>query len=217
MAEFTTPQGVRDYLVTQNSSGQWGDALLGSNIAVASAMLQRMTRRQFEPQGSNSAVLTKTFTSAGRSYLVIPDLREVVGDVTLNGSILTSNESYFLHPDHRQSGVYVGIEFPNARMGSHRDWFDRNYDHPLWGARYSTLPNNLSIPGRWGHVPLPTELIGATNVYAGWLTLRTDALLGGMSQTPEGTITDLSVLPTEVRRFVDEWKIDPSPVATVAY
>ena len=57
---------VRDYLVITDTSGQWSSSLIGSNIAAASGNLQRWTGRQFEPQGSNTAV-TKRFSTHGRT------------------------------------------------------------------------------------------------------------------------------------------------------
>lgn len=215
MAEFTTPDNVRDYLQATSVSGQWSNAFIGSNIAAASNNLQRWTHRQFEPQGSNFLV-TKKLTTLGRSFLVIPDCRSLQA-VRLNGAALVENESYYLHPDRMQSGVFVGIEFPNrqAFLRTH-DWFDRGYDFPEFSRRLLTgLPNDLELASiEWGHLPYPDSLLHASNALAAFYTIRPDALLSGARQSPEGNVFDLSRLPLEVQGFVNDWKLsDPEVIA----
>ena len=212
MANFVDPQAVRDYLQSTGVTGQWSNELLGSNIAAASGFLQRRTNRQFEPQGSNVAV-TKVFSTYGQESIVIPDLRSASA-VSLNDNALDANSTYYLIPDRNNSGVFVGIRFPQERR---TNWaglntFDINYNHLRWGVRYDPLPNNVSITGVWGHEPYPPELLHATKVLAGFYTLRSDALLSGARQTPEGNIFDLSKLPLEVQSFVADWKIEESVV-----
>lgn len=210
MAEFTVPERVRDYLSATAQTGQWSDATLGSNIAAASGNLQRWTHRQFEPLGSNVAV-TKTFTTLGRAYLVIPDCRSVSA-VRLNGAELEQDVTFFLQPDRMQSGVFVGIELPDRNAFNYlrtHDWFDRGYDLPEYRRRLvSGLPNDLAIDStQWGHDPLPAELQHACAVLAAFYSIRPDALLSGARQTPEGNVFDLSRLPLEVQGFVNDWKL----------
>lgn len=215
MANFVDPQVIRDYLQVTGVTGQWSNSLIGSNVAAASNNLQNWTHRQFEPQGSNTAV-TKSFSTAGMASVTIPDLRAVT-TMSLNGSDLVANETYYLISDRNQSGVFVGIEFPGAR----RTWspglntFDINYNHMRWG-RYDTLPSNLSITGVWGHFPYPPELLHATTVLAGYYTLRPDALLGGaVNRLEQGVIFDLSRYPIEVQTFVEQWRIESPMVVAV--
>lgn len=215
MAEFCVPDNVRDYLQAESVSGQWSDPQLGSNIAAASGNLQRWTHRQFEPQGSNFTV-TKTFSTMGRSYLVIPDCRSVSA-VRLHGAALEADTSYFLQPDRMQDGYFVGIEFPSQRALLHsNDWFDRGYDLPEYRRRLvSGQPNDLQIDSSaWGHDPYPPELIHAAAVLAAFYTIRPDALLSGARQTPEGNVFDLSRLPLEVQGFVNDWRLSDAPVVS---
>lgn len=209
MAEFVSTAMVRDYLVATNTTGQWSDGLIGSNITAASGNLQRWTGRQFEPQGSNTAV-TKKFSTRGRSYLTIPDLRSV-SSVTHNSSALTVDETVYFLPDRRAPDVYTAVQIPGLRSDqdyrSRSDWFDRNLDHWYWRGRLWEIPNDLLITGVWGHLPYPTELLHATKVLAAFYTIRPDALLSGARQTPEGNVFDLSRLPMEVQAFVDDWKL----------
>lgn len=209
MAEFVTPDIVRNFLVAnETASGQWSDSLIGSNIASASANLQRWTNRQFEPQGSNAAV-KKTFTTMGRSYLVLPDLQSA-SSVELNAATLTADSTYYLVPDRQNSGVFIGIELPGTNdFLSSSEWFDRGYDDPLFRARLRQgLPNDLVIWGVWGHAVYPAELQHAATVLAGYYTLRTDALLSGtVNRLDSGVVFDLSGLPREVRDFVSDWRI----------
>lgn len=201
---------VRDYLTVTGSSGQWSDGLIGSNITAARSTLQRMTNRQFEPQGSNTAV-TKRFSSRGRTFMVIPDL--VSGSVTHNGSSLTEGETVYFIPDRMAPHVYTAIQLPGLRNGgdyrSYPDWFDRNYDSWWWRGRLHDIPNDVSITGQWGHSPYPDDFLLAWKALAAFLTLRTDALLSGAVQRiNEGVIFDLSRMPLEVQNFVREWKLE---------
>lgn len=209
MAEFIVPDNVRDYLTVTGVTGQWSNAVIGSNIAAASGNLQRWTNRQFEVQGSNSAV-TKKFTTHGRAFLVIPDLQRA-DLVRLDGVTLTEDTSFWLVPDRHQTGVFVGIELLPRRAAYTRrpDRFDVTYPR----YRYDTLPNDLVITGVWGHEPYPSELLHATTVLAAYYTKRPDAVLGGVSLTPQGNEIDLSQLPREVADFIRDWKLDDPMVS----
>lgn len=203
-----TPAMVRDYLQVTGNSGQWSDGLIGSNITAARSTLQRMTNRQFEPQGSNTAV-TKTFSTRGRTYVTIPDLQSA-SSVTLHDTTLGTDQ-YHLIPDRMNTGVYTAVQIPGNRdygdYRSHSDWFDRNLDSWWWRGRLHDRPNDLEIAGQWGHSPYPDDFLLAWKVMAAYLTIRTDALLSGaVNRLNEGVIFDLSRLPIEVQNFVTEWK-----------
>jgi hypothetical protein len=204
MATFVTPANVRTYLGITATTGQYADALIGSNINAASDFLQRRTGRQFEYQGSN---VEKRFTTGGAAALSIPDLL-TASSVTLQGSDLVAESGYWLVPDRNNTGTYTAIQFrPFGRYDyrSNPEWFDRNLDSWRWPL--SSLPNDLVITGEWGHRSLPPELLHATVVLAGYYTKRSDAVLSGGLQTPEGNIFDLSNLPVEVSTFIEGWKL----------
>lgn len=208
MASFVSITEVRDYLTVTNTSGQWSEGLIGSNIRAASNNLQRWSRRQFEAQTAT----TKTFTTLGREYIVIPDLRTATS-VSINDSTLTADVSYHLQPDRLQTGVYVGIEIPSGKnLYRSADAFDRNYDSWMWQGR-SHNPNDLVIVGDWGHSTIPDEVLHATKVLASFYTIRPDALLSGARQTPEGNVFDLSRLPLEIQDFIRDWKLEDQVVA----
>lgn len=211
MATFVTPATVRNYLNITATTGQFSDSLIGSNINAASSFLQHRTGRQFEWQGSN---VRKTFTTEGRAYLTIPDLRQA-NTVTLQGTDLTADSTYYLIPDRNNTGVFTGIQFRAFGQGrdyrGNPEWFDRNLDSWRYRGEWS-LPNDLSITGEWGHVTLPPELLHATTVLAGYYTKRPDAVLSGGIQTPEGGIFDLSALPVEVTTFIADWKLGENVV-----
>ena len=217
MPAFVNASNVRAYagvMAINAQDDRWNEAQLGSNIRAASAFLQRRTGRQFEVELG----VTKKFTTNGASYLSIPDLQTVTS-VTLSGTTLTADESFWLIPDHNQSGVAIGVQFrPFGRGGDYRsfpDWFDTNKDSRLWPGNWGgSDPNDLSITGDWGHDPLPDELLHATAVLAAWMTRRPDALLGGVSVTAQGTEIDLGSIPVEVRAFIEAWKAGESVVST---
>lgn len=212
MAEFVTPDIVRAYLqANEQATGQWSDSLIGSNIAAASANLQRWTNRQFEPQGSNAAV-KKVFTTNGRDYLVLPDFQTLT-TVTLNGATLELDVSYYRVPDRLNTGVYVGIEFPNRiDYLTSSEWWDRGYDSRLFQNRLRRgLPDDLICWGHWGHAVYPAELQHAATVLAAYYTLRVDAVLSGSAaRLDAGVVLDYSGLPREVRDFIAAWRLgDP--------
>lgn len=142
--------------------------------------------------------------------------------MTLNGATLNANSSYYLIPDSRNSGIYIGIDLPQYSSPwdyrSYADWFDKNYDSWLYQGRLRSgigLPNDLSITGVWGWSPLPPELSRATMVLAAWYTKNPDAVLSGTVQTPNGdTIIIAPGGPGEVQQFIQDWKIEFDTVAS---
>ena len=102
---------------TADTTGVWSDASLGSNIIAAQSFLAHRTGRQFE-----ALTGTKKFTTEGRTYMVIPDLR-VVSSVAINGSALTADSSYYLIPDKRSviRGLDNAIREVSARIGGDKD------------------------------------------------------------------------------------------------
>jgi hypothetical protein len=52
----------------------------------------------------------------------------------------------------------------------------------------------------------------ATKVLAAWYTRRPDALLGGVTLTAAGSEVDLSMIPAEVRQFIEDWKLSAQVV-----
>lgn len=213
---FVTAASVREYLELNSvaSSSKYSDATIGSNIRAAIGALERMTHRRLE-----DSTETLKFTTNGAAYLTIPGLRTAT-TVTLQGSALTADSTYYLIPDSQQTGVYVGIQFRAFGTGTNRgawwlsnpEWFDRNLDSP-WhpanrGYSATSLPNDLSIAGTWGYVDdatMPEAVRHAAKVLAAFYTKRPDAILSGGITTPDGNTFDLSRLPVEVAEFVREW------------
>ena len=208
MAEFVTPADVRAYLQASENVGQWSNSLIGSNIAAASGNLQRWTGRQFEAQSNTR----KVFTTHGAAYVTIPDLRST-SEITLQGTTLEAESTYYLVPDRMNTGVYTGVQFRAFGAYDYRsnpEWFDRNLDNPRWGRDHYSLPNDLVITGTWGHVPIPAEVQHATIVLAAYYVLRSDALLSGqLARLEQGVVLDYSNLPIEVQNFVETWRLGP--------
>jgi hypothetical protein len=197
------PAQVRAYLNITATTGQYSDALIGSNINTATAFLQRKTGRQFEWQGSNH---TKVFTTNGKAAITIPDLA-FAHDVTLQGSTLTANSTYYLIPDPRTSGIYTGLQlrpFGRYDYRSNPQWFDRNLDNPRWDLG-STLPNDLSITGEWGYQTVPSDVLMAVTILAAYYTKFPDAIISGGIQTTEGTV--VIGFPDPVQAFIEDWRL----------
>lgn len=195
MNQFITAADVRTFANISGTTGRYSDASIGSNIIAAQGFLQREAARLFEKRDA----ATFSFTTEGRAAFAIPDLRNVT-TVTWDGTDLTQNESYWLIPDAKQSGIYVALQLRVFRREgnwfySNPEWWDRGLD---WNRPLTSEPNDLTILGDWGWDPLPEDVLHAVKVLAAWYTKRADALLAGAVANPEGAILDYSRLPPEV-------------------
>lgn len=192
---WLTPADLRDYLNTDQTTKRYADGPLGSNIRSAQGFLERETSRQFDVQTG----VTKTLTSNGRPVVSIPDLRAATS-VTLQGSALDADESYWLLPDTRHSGVYVNLQLRafGSDYRANPQWFDRNLDQP-WYGQGSGLPNDLAITGDWGWVDKPDELLLGVKALAAWITKRADAVLSGGVTDQAGNVFDYQQWPVEAK------------------
>mgnify|MGYP006921401355 CR=1 FL=1 len=204
---------VREYmdLNAVGSSSKYSDSTIGSNIRAAGAWMERRTGRIF----GNQAQTTKKFTTNGKPSIMLPGLRTAT-TVTLDGTALVADESYWLLADGQQTGLYTGIQFRAwGQSGAPwylgvPDWWDRGLDMPGQPGGGS-LPNDLVILGDWGYVDdatMPEEVRHVSKVLAAYFTKRPDAILGGALATPEGGVVDLSSFPIEVQSFVAEYRIE---------
>ena len=206
---------VRTYLDISGTSGKFSDAVIGSNIRAAASFLEKETGRQFERQTAT----TKIFTTEGRAQIAIPDLRTATA-VTQQEVALDANETFWLIPDRQQSGVYVAIQFRSFSQGgagrsylNNPQWFDRNLDRDWLRYGYSSLPNDLSITGNWGHDPYPHDFLHAVKILAAFYTRRPDSVLADVAITPEGNELRYSQYPPEVRNFIPDWSLSTQMVA----
>lgn len=217
MPEFVSAADVRGFMGTADTTGVWSDASVGSNVRAASAFLERRTGRQFEAL----TAATKTFTTEGRTFLAIPDLRSVTA-ISLNGGALTADQSYYLIPDKHDPTIFTGIQFRAftgrgaATDWSHNaGWFDHGYDLPNRAAPVSdsSLPNDLVITGNWGWSSIPAEVTQATKVLAAFYTKRPDSVLADVEITPQGNARIFSGLPLEIREFIMDWALGERAVS----
>ncbi len=216
---FVTATEVRDYLGTTATTGQYSAAVIGSNIRSATTYLERKTGRQFTKQENEA----KTFTSHNRAAFTIPDL-QTASSVTENGATLTADETYYLIPDRRSSGIFTAIAF---RIASQRrdgpeylhspEWWDRGLDWRRYGP-YESEHNDVIITGDWGYdevsgVLLPEDAKLAIKVLAAFYTKRPDSVLANVAVTPEGALLTYRELPMEAREFIDEWRLSDQATA----
>lgn len=207
---LVSAQSVRDYMeLNASSSSRYSDATIGSNIRAAGWLLERATGRLYADR-----TLTLVFTTEGRTLVPIPGLRTAT-TITLAGSVVTADSTYWLLPDVQQTGVSTGIQFRafDPQPGgpwywSISDWWDRGLDLPGRRTDRSSLPNDLSIAGSWGYTDalLPEPVRHATKVLAAYYTKRPDAILSGAITTEAG-IFDLSSLPIEIQGFIADWRV----------
>lgn len=216
---FTTTAAVRAFLdLSVDSTSKYSDQTIGSNIRAASWFLERATGRYF-----GDRTQTLRFTTNGAASLTIPGLRTATS-VTLAGSALVADTSYWLTPDSLQTGLYTGISLRgyNQRTDgpgylAYSDWFDTNRDR--WyarGAQMTSLPNDLVIAATWGYTDntdFPEPIRFAAKVLAAFYTKYPDAVLVGSLQTANDGSIDLSGFPLPVQQFVQEWRLSIGGVA----
>lgn len=203
MNQFVTAADVRTFANISGTSGRYSDGAIGSNILAAQEFISRETNRQFAKRDSTAL----TFTTEGRAGFAIPDIRSA-SSVVWDGATLTEGSEFDFIPDARQSGVYVAIQLrPIDRGGkwyySNSEWWDRGLDLP---RRYTSDENDLVITGDWGWDPLPYDLLHAVKAMAAWYIKRSDGLLAGAVQGPDGAILDYSQMPTEVTSFINAYR-----------
>jgi hypothetical protein len=212
MSQFATAVELRNYLDTSKTDGRYTTSNLDFLLEAASGQLERSTGRLITSSGSNTV---RTFTSNGRAIIPVPDLR-AVSSVTLGGSTLTADETYHLIPSSQANDIYTSIQVrafrgPSAGVNwylAYPEWFDRNLDSPLYGARGNTsLPGDLVVTGLWGWTTVPAVWKLATMALAGYYLKHGDALLAGAAQTPEGAILDYSQFPIEAQRLIADWAL----------
>lgn len=212
MSAFVTAAELRTYLDIASTTGRASTSNLELLIQSASDFLERSTGRIITASASNTA---RTFSTDGRTAMSIPDLR-TVASMTLQGSALAADSTYWLLPSRQSPDIYTGVQlraFDTYDYRSNPEWFDRNLDSPYWTHRRYGLPNDLVITGLWGWTTVPPQWKLATLVLAGYEYKRPDSLLANVAITPEGNTLDYGQMPPEVRELIDTWKLGEAVVS----
>ena len=212
MSQFVTAVQLRTYLDTTKSTGRYTNDNLDFMLETASNQLERATGRLITASSSNT---TRTFTTGGRAVITIPDLR-IASAVSIAGTGLTADQSYWLMPSPQAIDIYTAIQvrpFAGPASGgrwylAYSEWFDRNLDSPLFGASFDrSLPNDLVITGLWGWGTVPKAWQLATMALAGYYLKHADALNVGSGTTAEELVLDFSEFPSEVRQHIKDWQL----------
>jgi hypothetical protein len=210
---WVTPAQVRTFANLDSSTGRYSDAALGSNILAAQQLIEQRTGRLF-----TAGSATRKFTTEGRAQLAIPDLRSVQ-TVTLNGTNLTADETYWLIQDAAFPTIYTSIQF--RAFGRNRakwylsvpDWWDRGLDMET-AYETTSLPNDLVITStEWGWADIPYDVMHATKAVAAWMTKRADALLGNAVQQPDGTVFAYDRYPPELDAILATYRVGEQMVS----
>lgn len=205
MNSDVTAAGFRDFMEWNgagSTAGRKSDTNLGLLLNAASDELERLSGRLITSSASNTV---RTFTTHGRGYVVIPDLR--AGTATLQDTALDEGETFWLVPSRQSPDIYVAVQlhaFGKSSYLANPNWFDRNLD--VYGPDTS-LPNDLVITGLWGWTTTPYSWRLGIYALAGYYYQHADALFSGARATPEGNIFDLSRYPSEVQSLIESWRI----------
>ncbi len=210
MSQFATAIQLRTYIDTSKATGRYTDEHLNFLLETASNTLERATGRIITASASNT---TRTFTTHGRALVTVPDLR-VATTLTIAGSSLTADETYWLIPSAQAPDIYTAVQTRPLHGATdrwylhYRDWFDRNLDSPRFASGFSRgLPNDLVITGLWGWTSPPPQWRLAAMALAGYFLKHSDALLSGGGVTAEELVIDFSQFPSEVRQLIKDWQL----------
>lgn len=225
MSQFATAAELRTFLDTTKNTGRYADSSLDMLLQAASDFLERETGRTITATASNT---TRTFSTNGQPYTVIPDLRAAHSNspVSLQSTTLDENTSFWLIRNRLNPNVYTGLQlraFGTARVWDYRsnpEWFDRNLDSWLYPGNWGDhrLPNDLTITGVWGWMPSDPGYVQwkhAAMVLAGWYTKRPEALLANSSvSAEEGIVRDYSQLPPEITAHIEAFRLGDQVTVT---
>jgi hypothetical protein len=225
MTQVVTATNVRDMIGVDTNTGQWGDTAMNAHIVAAQDAIEHGTGRWFVDRPAT----TFTTTTNGRAQVYVPGFRTVTG-VTLQGSTLSANASFWAIPDTLSTGIYIAIQ-TRAFTSTHRDfsrpwlanpeWFDRNLDSPYFPGNYGggwsqgSLPNDLVVSGDGGYLTanLPGQFLDAVKFLAAFYAERTASLLADVAITPAGGVLNYSEFQREADRFINTWKIGEQAVS----
>lgn len=215
MSQFATAAELRTFMDITSTTGRAATSNLDLLLTKASDDLERATGRLITASASNTS---RTFSSEGRAYLTIPDLRSVA-TLTLQGTTLEDDSTYWLVPSAQEPTIFTGVQFRNFNRYDYRsnpEWFDRNLDSDYWRrSGFTSLPNDLVITGLWGWGTVPTTWKVTAMILAGYYYKRPDSLLANTSITPEGNVLEYGQLPPEVHALIEAWRLPKDQVVTV--
>ena len=212
MSQFATATELRDFMEVTGTTGRKSTTNLNLLLQSASDYLERKTGRVITASASNTV---RTFTSHGRAFVPIPDLRTITS-VVQNSTTLTVDETYWLSASPQSPDIYTGLNLRAYNTGvdgwwkGNPEWFDRNLDHYLYPGNRgggNSQPNDLVVTGLWGWTTTPPEWKHATLALASYYFHHADALFAGARATPEGNVLDLSALPAEVQSLIAAWSL----------
>lgn len=191
---LATVAELKSYLSWPSTGGAGEDTLLSQLLDGASAFVEGETGRQFQPEGTSGAPVSKTLSTRGRDLIQIPDLRQVV-TLTLNGVAFPAR------PSTGGAGYELG-RVPATSL-------------TLVDASFAINPlNDLVISGVWGHNPVPADVKDATLVLAARRYAERKASFSDSVQDLEGgTLAYFRAMPAYVKAVIERWTPLPRRIA----
>jgi hypothetical protein len=129
----------------------------------------------------------------------------------MDGATFTENTDVWFIQDRRSENITARIQL-RAFSGSGEwwkadpDWFNKNLD--LWARRYGDggMPNNLAIRGIIGMPIITDDTWHAIVEMTAYLFRQKDSA-ANITFGPDGSILDISDLPTPVQAWIQNWRI----------
>jgi hypothetical protein len=198
---------LKTYLGFSGSTGD--DALLASCASNATAQAEADTGRYFSIRSNH----TERYSSNGQASLTILDVPydDPARTITWLGASLTSDTSYWLLPDRRNTRTASTLQLrfydftrPDWYKASPA-WFDANLDR--WGPS-GGAPNDVVVVGVHGHPDNGSpDVHQAVLELAAWFYFRAKSGASGFVNSPTGEEIDLGALPDAYAQFVRNWKV----------
>ncbi len=186
MADYCTVDDVRALLGVVETAD---DALLGTLITRASALIDRVTRRTFAER-TETRLYTPTVHNDGNLLLVDDDLLSVTTLTNGDGQVIPAG-GYLLYP--LNTSPKYGIKLKSAYSWTYTDDPD--------GA--------ISVAGTWGYCTTatrPADITQACARLALWMYRHKDAPFGKAGNTITGEYEVPVSLPLDVARILEKYR-----------
>lgn len=180
-----------------------------SLIPAAIANLEQLSGRTI----SASSNVATVYSTDGQDSLVIHDRPYVDPSrvITFNGVTMTEGTDVWVIQDRRNTSITCTIQlkaFTGRGDGYKADpqWWHKNLDvyWGKWGA--SGMPNDLQITGIIGMPIIDDATWHAIVEMTGYLFKQKDSA-ANVTFGPDGSILDISDLPTPVQSWIQNWRI----------
>jgi hypothetical protein len=162
---------------------------------------------------TSSSNAETVYSTDGGSSIVIHDrpYTDPSRTVTFNGATLTQDTDVWFIQDRRHPAITSSVQLRHFNAGGEwwkndPQWWHKNLD--VWARRWggSGQPNDLRINGILGMPVITDDTHHAIIEMTAYLFRQKDSA-ANVAFGPDGTILDISDLPTPVQAWILNWRV----------